>query len=140
MNASSIPSSAAPILIVDDDRNNQYLLEYRLRKLGVKNPLLAFDDGQDLVRFLENLSVNAVTEPCLILLDLKMPGVDGFDVLDWLNARPQFKNLHVAVVTTHSQPSELARLATFGVEEVLAKFPSEPELARVVKWATEPRA
>ena len=93
-----------------------------------------------MVKFLENLSVNEVTEPCLVLLDLKMPLLDGFDVLDWLNKRPEFKNLHVAVITLHSQPAELERLAGLGVEQVLEKFPSEPELARVVRWATEPHA
>jgi CheY-like chemotaxis protein len=133
------PSAAAPILIVDDDRNNQYLLEHRLKKLGVRNPLLAFDGGEELVSFLEKASVNEVTEPCLVLLDLKMPLLDGFDVLAWLNTRPQFKNLHVAVVTAQSQPSELARLAGLGVAEVLDKLPSEMDLARVVSWATETR-
>ena len=140
VNLPAIPSSAAPILIVDDDRNNQYLLTHRLRKLGVTNPLLAFDDGEELVKFLANLSVNEVTEPCLVLLDLKMPLLDGFDVLAWLNKRPEFKNVHVAVVTGQSHPAELERLACLGVKQVLEKFPSEPDLARVVRWATEPHA
>lgn len=140
MNISPNRAAEAPILIVDDDRNNQYLLEYRLRKLGVSNPLLAFSDGEHLVRFLDDLSVNAVTEPCLILLDLKMPGVDGFDVLGWINQRPQFKNLNVAVVTALPRAAELEKLAAFGVQQVLEKFPNEVDLARVVRWATEPRA
>jgi two-component system, response regulator len=127
-----------PIFIADDNSDDRFLLEHRLRKAGVVNPIIKFHDGEDLVAFMENAG-DAGWPACLILLDLKMPRLDGFDVLAWLHARVRFRDLPVMVITSSSHPSDRQRAIESGATEYLEKFPTEADLARVVQWATSQR-
>jgi len=105
-----------------------------LRKAGVLNPLVIFRDGDELVKFLEGIERDG-GRPCLLLLDLRMPMLDGFDVLAWLNERPRFRDLPVAVITSSMRPEDRQRVIEAGVSEYLEKFPTEADLARIVQWA-----
>ena len=124
-----------PILIADDDPDDRFLLEHRLRKAGVLNPLVGFRDGAELVKFLERVEADE-SHPCLLLLDLKMPTVDGFDILTWLHRRPRWRDLKVAVITSSTRPADRQRVSEIGVSEYLEKFPTEAALARIVQWAS----
>ncbi len=127
---------AAPIFLADNEADDRFLIEHRLRKAGVKNPLMVFHDGAELVEILEQVAAHTTLEPCLILLDLNMPRVDGFEVIQWLQARPEFNSLPVAVITSSTRPSDRDRVEEAGVKEFLAKFPTESDLARLVAWAS----
>lgn len=122
---------------MDDDPDDRFLVEHRLRKAGVLNPAMVFNDGKMLVEFLEQLAGNDGRRPSLLLLDLKMPLVDGFDVLAWLRGRPEFQNLPVAVITSSTHPADRERALESGAMEYLEKFPSAADLARVVRRASE---
>ncbi len=126
-----------PIAIVDDDPDDRFLVESRLRKAGVLNPIVVFNDGNTLVEFLEQVVVNGGSRPHLLFLDLKMPLLDGFDVLLWLRERPEFQSLPVAVVTSSARPAERQRALESGAMEYLEKFPSGTDLARVVRRVSD---
>lgn len=128
-----------PILIADDDSDDRFLLERRLRKAGVLNPLVVFRDGKELLKFLENLATDDDGQPCLLLLDLKMPMLDGFDVITWLHQQPRFHDLPVAVITSSTRPSDRQRVAESGVSEYLEKFPTDADLTRIAQWASSHR-
>jgi DNA-binding response OmpR family regulator len=63
--------------------------------------------------------------PALIVLDLKMPIVDGFDVLRWLGTRAELKHLPVVVLTSSNQPADRSRALELGAREYFIK-PSNP--------------
>lgn len=132
------PSSttAPPIFIADDEPDDLFLIEHRLRKLGLKNPLVVFHDGAEVIAILEKIAIQERPKPCLLLLDLNMPLVDGLDVIQWLKDRPEFKALPVAVITSSNRASDRERVAEAGVTDFLEKFPPEEDLARVVAWAS----
>lgn len=100
------------------------------------HPVVVFHDGEELVRMLEKIATREVPLPCLLLLDLKMPLLDGFDVIRWLQARPEFKALPVVVITSSTRASDRDWVTQTGVTEFMEKFPSVEELARVVSWAS----
>lgn len=127
-----------PILIADDNSDDRFLLEYRLRKAGVRNPLVGFRDGEELVLFLERVEAEDA-HPCLLLLDLKMPMLDGFDVIAWLQQRPKLRKLPVAVITSSNRASDRERVIDQGVSEYHEKFPTETDLMRIVQWASSHR-
>lgn len=129
-------SHAAPILIADDESDDRFLLEHRLRRAGVANPLVAFRDGVELVEFFETLTKSERPKPWLLFLDLNMPLVDGFDVMEWLQAHPEFRDLPVAVITGSTKPADRDRVLRTGVKQYLEKFPTKSDLARVVAWAS----
>ena len=113
-----------------------FILQRRLRKAGVINPLLVFRDGAELVDYLGKLPAEDSSKPCVLLLDLKMPMLDGFDVLAWLRACPGFQSLPVAVISSSSREEDRNRAIKDGASEYFEKFPTESDLARVMSWAS----
>jgi CheY-like chemotaxis protein len=124
-----------PILITDDESEDRFFLQKALRKAGVKNPILEFRDGADLLTFLEqqttgDKSLNEITD--LLFLDLKMPLVDGFDTMRWIRDHPVLKFLHVVIVSSSSLPRDQEQASQLGAFRYLEKYPSSEVLAQVV--------
>src|SRR5258706_9347997 len=90
-------SHIAPILVAEDEETDAMLLRWAFEKAGVPNPLVVARDGQEAVDYLEGKGDYADRVrhplPCLLVLDLKMPRMSGFDVLVWVSDRPQFRDL-----------------------------------------------
>jgi CheY-like chemotaxis protein len=120
------------ILLVDDDADDAFLIERRLGQAGVKNPLVQFRDGGELIAFLEGESRVELRSPSLLLLDLKMPAVDGFDVLAWLRNQPRYQQMPVAIVTSSHRPADRARAKEAGATAYFEKFPTAEELGTFV--------
>jgi diguanylate cyclase (GGDEF)-like protein/PAS domain S-box-containing protein len=113
-------SPAATILIVDDESQNRKLLDTLLRPEGYLT--LTAANGEDALTSIEK---NA---PDLILLDIMMPGIDGYEVAAILKANPATASIPIIMVTAHSDRS--ARLAglSAGAEEFLTKPVDRAEL------------
>jgi CheY-like chemotaxis protein len=70
--------------------------------------------------------------PQLVLLDLKMPRLDGFDVLEWIRNEPCFKHLMVVIFSSSAEPRDIGRAYHLGANEYLVKPHSIEELNRLV--------
>ena len=125
-----------PILIADDEADDIFLLEHRLRKLGIPFPILIFRDGEELINFFGADKPRMEVKPILLLLDLKMPKVDGIDVLTWLRGKEWLQGMPIAVITSSPRPVDRVHAMTAGANEYLEKFPSEIELSGVVDRAS----
>jgi two-component system response regulator len=130
------PQELRPILITDDEADDAFLLEHRLRKAGVLNPILIFRDGDQLLQYFAETSQTPEAKPLLLLLDLKMPMLDGFDVLAAVRAQARLRGLPVTVITSSTRPVDRDRALGAGADEFLEKFPSDLELAGVVERAS----
>ena len=120
------------ILIADDDSDDEFLIRRRLSQVGIANPVLSFPDGADLVEFLEKKPAASAPAPRLLLLDLKMPRMDGFDTLRWIRERPAFNGLKVVVITSSNREQDSVQAVSCGASRVLVKFPSRETLAEIV--------
>jgi len=82
--------------------------------------------GETAVAYLENARAPSgggeFPLPDLLLLDLKMPGKSGFDVLTWLRAQPEYEHLPVVVLTSSTHEEDHARAPALGA----ARFPAKP--------------
>lgn len=125
-----------PILIIDDEADDVFLLQHRLRRAGVSNPILVFRDGEDLLNFFAQVEVQGDRRPLLLLLDLKMPMLDGFDVLAWVRAEGTFRRLPVAVITSSTRAEDRDRATAAGADDFFEKFPAETELTALVDRAS----
>ncbi len=106
-------SNNKKILVTDDDPRNRRLLETLLQAGGYE--VNSADSGQ---AALESI---AVDPPDLILLDLMMPGMDGFEVVRRLKAGPATCGIPIVMVTALDDDASRARLAAAGVSEVITK-------------------
>ena len=98
------------ILLIEDDADDAELTIYALKKCNLVNPILHIDDGEKAMDFL----FGAELKPTLILLDLKMPRVDGIQILRKLRADPGKR--HIPVVALISSREGKNYLESFNVK------------------------
>jgi DNA-binding response OmpR family regulator len=101
------------ILLVEDDDNLAGVYETRLQAEGFKTKRVS--NGENA------LSTAIAVKPDLILLDVMMPKVSGFDVLDILRNTPETANIKIVMLTALSQESDRERAKSLGVDDYLIK-------------------
>jgi len=121
MNAANI----VEILIVEDNQQDLDLALRALRKANLANRVHAVRDGQEALDFLfcEGLYSARKMEngPRMILLDLKLPKVDGFEVLKRLKSDPRTKLIPVVVLTSSKEQSDVVESYHLGVNSYIVK-------------------
>jgi CheY-like chemotaxis protein len=125
-----------PILLAEDDKNDVFLMRRGLEKAGVPNPLFVVENGREVIDYLAGNGEYADREkfslPGLMLLDLKMPWMDGFDVLSWLRSRKQFDTLPVVVLTSSKLQGDIDRSRQLGVYDYRVKPQLLEDLVRLL--------
>jgi CheY-like chemotaxis protein len=100
-----------------------------VEKAAIARSLMVVRNGRDAMRYLLGLSPYSDRAenplPTLIVLDLKMPIADGFDVLRWLPTRPELKALPAVVLTSSNQPVDRAQALELGARDYFVK-PANP--------------
>ena len=113
------------ILIAEDNEDHAFLLRRALKKGAVLNPVFIVRDGEEAVAYLKGEGKFAdryeYPLPGLLLLDLKMPKMDGFEVLQWIRAQPFLKRLRVVVLTTSESPQDINRAYELGANSFMVK-------------------
>lgn len=112
------------ILLVEDDPGHARLIEKNLRRAGIVNPILLLDTGQKAVDFLFKKGEYAESEqtaPFLILLDLNLPVLNGFQVLQAIKGDPRLKAIPVVILTTTDNPHEIKRCYELGCNVYVTK-------------------
>jgi len=111
------------ILLAEDDDGHALLVKSALRKAGFQNPVVRFCDGQEALDFLlgpEGPLQNPNT-PMVLLLDIRMPKVDGIQVLRRIRESAGFDAMPVVMVTTMDDPGEMTRCHRLGCNLYLVK-------------------
>jgi two-component system response regulator len=100
-----------PVLYVEDDKNDALLMERAFKQVEVANPLKITRDGELAIEYLSGPAkdAGANADPCLIMLDLSMPGKNGLEVLKWIRSDPKHTNVPVIVLTSSNQESDINR-------------------------------
>ncbi len=130
-----------PILVVDDDPAARLLVRKFADKLGLANPLVEATDGASAIaRLSQMVDGGSPALPCLILLDLHMPGRSGLDVLAWIRAEPVLADCPVVVLSASSEVDELNRAEQLGVSSYLVKPVGFTALADVIRRLDAPWA
>jgi len=118
-----------PVLLVEDQPDDQFLTLRTLKKLKIYNVTVA-NEGDEALRYLRGKAEcnfgDTPSLPELIILDLKMPKVDGFQFLECANSDDRIKKIPVIVLSSSSQESDRSRCKELGVKAYLKK-PLEPE-------------
>jgi CheY-like chemotaxis protein len=112
------------ILVAEDDEGHAGLIRKNLDRAGIVNPLVHFKDGQEAVDFLFRQGPGPHLEAgraYILLLDIRMPRLDGTDVLQRVKADPELCQLPVIMITTTDDPNEVENCHRLGCNNYITK-------------------
>jgi CheY-like chemotaxis protein len=113
------------ILLAEDHPDDVLLMRIALRKAALGWSLFVAKDGQEAIEYLAGEGPYADRKgypfPSLLLLDLKMPRVNGFDVLGWLQHRPEFNELPIVVLSGSNIQADMNRAKELGADDYRVK-------------------
>jgi CheY-like chemotaxis protein len=133
---SSEGSREIVILIAEDDPGHARLIEKNLSRAGLHNRIERFQDGQAVLDFLFHSGPGphrAPDTPYLLLLDIRMPKVDGVEVLRRLKLDHELRKLPVIVLTTTDDPREVDRCHAIGCASYIVKPVDYDKFAEAIK-------
>lgn len=132
------PESAV-ILLVEDREDDVLLIRKSFEKAELANPLYVVQNGEEAVDYLMGEAPfsnrNEYPLPDLILLDLKMPKLDGFETLLWLRNQSGIRNIPVVILTSSGDLSDVNKAYALGANSYLVKpvdFQHSIELVKVL--------
>lgn len=113
------------ILLAEDDEDHILLVRRAFNKAAFLNPLQVVHDGEEAIQYLKGEGPYANRAeyplPTLLLLDLKMPKKNGFEVLEWIRSKPALCALRVVVLTSSEEIHDVNRAYQLGASSVLVK-------------------
>jgi CheY-like chemotaxis protein len=127
-----LPDEQQPIVIADATEENASHVERQLRRAGIKNPVVTFQNGDDLNAFLADYAQKNLVPPCVLFLDPKMPGANGYDPVRWMRREKGGDEVLVAVFSSTDDADEKEHAAELGVQIFLKKLPDLNSLAPIL--------
>jgi CheY-like chemotaxis protein len=113
------------ILVAEDDDNDFFFLERAFKQASIANPLNRVRDGEEAIAYLggEEPFADRLKHPLpyLMLLDLKMPRKNGFELMAWVREQPGLKRLPIVVLTSSREDPDINRAYELGANTYLVK-------------------
>jgi CheY-like chemotaxis protein len=130
-----------PVILLAEDREDDILLiRQAFQKGGINVPLFVVRNGEEVVAYLRGegkfFNRDEYPLPSLLLLDLKMPRMDGFEVLKWIRNQPGLNTLRVVVLTSSERIRDVNIAYNLGANSFLVKpmdFEHVVELTKILK-------
>jgi CheY-like chemotaxis protein len=138
----SAMASKVPVYIVEDDEDDLVLLRYCLQHSAVDFPFEFRGNGETFLSFLQKADLEAGKDSgkspgFILLLDLKMPKVDGFDVLAWVKSHPKFQHNPVVVLSSSNMSEDVEKAYALGASWYLQKPCTLNEYHKLVRRFAE---
>lgn len=123
-------NSKKPILLVEDDKVDAMTVKRSLRDIHVTNRLLLAGNGEDALQYLREPNID---RPCIILLDLNMPKMNGLEFLQVLKQDTILKKIPVIVLTTSKNEQDKLESFRLGVAGYMIKPVDYQQFVEVVR-------
>lgn len=115
------------ILIVDDNPDDAFFLRRQLQNSGLRYDLLVASDGIAAMEYLRGegrySDRTSFPFPCLLVIDLRMPGIDGFSLTEWVRNNPETKNIPIIIYSGSPSAEDAERAYAIGANAYVAKLP-----------------
>ncbi|MEY8883080.1 response regulator [Donghicola sp. XS_ASV15] len=116
------PSANVAFLVIDDDVVDQEIVKRSFKKAHLKHPLIFANNGEEGLRIMRGEDPNVrLNEPYMVLLDLNMPVMDGFEVLDAIRKDDQLQDKVVFVLSTSDDERDVKRAYHSGISGYIKK-------------------
>jgi CheY-like chemotaxis protein len=112
------------LVLVEDDPGHALLIEKHLRRAGIVNPIVHLGNGREALDYLNREHAPGLLQDppmVLMLLDLNMPVLDGYEVLRIVKSDPRTRTIPVAILTTTDSPREIERCYQLGCNLYITK-------------------
>ncbi len=125
------------LLVVEDNEDDIFFIDRIFRQIGARCDLRFARDGIEAVEYLSGKGQfrdrlkNPL--PTLILMDLKMPRMNGFEVLEWMHEQPEIKLIPTIVVTSSTLQEDVTRAYRLGANAVMNKPVDKDSLTQMLK-------
>lgn len=123
-------------LVVEDDHGHYLLTEYCLRKAGIQNEIIWFENGQQILDFLNGDGhPRKEGNKYIMLLDIKMPKVDGIEVLKEIKSDRHLMDISTIMFTTSNDKHLVAKCYDLGCDAHIIKPPGKVLLQAIARLA-----
>ena len=122
--------SSKSVMLVEDDNVDVMTVKRAFKDLNIKNQLIIAPNGEEALEYLKN---NDNSKPCIILLDLNMPKMNGLEFLRTIKTDENLKKIPVIVLTTSSQEEDVVESFNFGVAGYIVKSVDYIEFTQAIK-------
>jgi two-component system, chemotaxis family, chemotaxis protein CheY len=119
--AAPIGENERPVFIVDDDGDSQFLLQRQLVRIGVATSIVTISNGQQAIERLKTCLLGRQPFPSIMFLDIKMPVMNGFEVLQWMGERQLLGYICVVVLSSCDDAKDVSRAMALGAHACLTK-------------------
>jgi len=124
-------SSVPTILLVEDNDDDVFFMHRAVNRSGIECALQIVRDGQQAIDYLKGQGQYADRDqyplPTLVFLDLKLPYIHGFEVLEWIREQPNLKDLCTLILTSSPEERDRQRAAQLNAKAFYVKPPT-PEM------------
>ena len=131
------PSARPVILLVDDNPHDVVLIRLAFRRVGIIDTIQLVKDGAEAMRYINGEDKYAdrrvYPAPTLLLLDLKMPGTNGFEVLKWIRSQESLDSLVVVVMSGSRDDADIQRAYELGANSYLIKPTKFEDLVKMME-------
>lgn len=128
------------ILLVEDNPDDVFIFKRALNEARIVDPVVVISNGQDAIDYLSRQgkyeSEPPMADPFIIFLDLKLPYVDGFEVLEWIRKQPSLKSTAVVLLSGSDEHRDHVKASTLGAHSYLVKPPSAENLRQLMEVMT----
>ena len=131
--ATSDELAGIKILLVEDDDGHAELIKRNLQSSGVDNDIFHFNDGHTIINFLQSPESADSDDKYLIILDLNMPTLDGFEVLRRVKAEEVTKNIPIIILTTTNDSGSIEHCYELGCNVFITKPVNYQAFSRAIQ-------
>jgi CheY-like chemotaxis protein len=129
------------ILLVEDDENDAMLVRLAFQKNHILNPVQWAKDGLEAIAYLNGEGIYADRQlypfPEVLILDLKMPRMNGLELLTWIRDHPDYRVIPTIIMTSSRLDLDIEKAYSLGANTYMIKPSSLDELTKMVKAAHE---
>jgi CheY-like chemotaxis protein len=130
-------NSQPTVLVADDDANDVFFLRRAFQKAGISCAVLDVPDGEKAINYLSGSDGFGdrlqFPLPSLLFLDLKMPKVSGFEVLEWLQKHDRVLKTKIVVLSSSNLPSDMQKARMLGAHDYRVKPSDIDDMITMVK-------
>ena len=125
------------ILVAEDEADDRYLIQRAFAACSSDNRVVFVADGEEVISYLSGLppfnDPEACPTPCMLIVDVKMPRLNGFEVITWVRSQPEWHRLPILVLSSSGLTQDVQRAYELTANTYLIKPPTYAQLMKAVE-------